>query len=108
MKEAARRLAAACDAGDGVARLGGDEFAVLVMADGRANATLLARKIIAAMAPPMRAGWRRLQVGVSIGLVSLRGVRSAEALKQADVALYAAKAAGRGNFRWFAPVGMRT
>ena len=108
LKEAARRLAAACDAGDGVARLGGDEFAVLVMADGRANATLLARKIIAAMAPPMRAGWRRLQVGVSIGLVSLRGVRSAEALKQADIALYGAKAAGRGSFRWFAPASMRT
>ena len=108
LKEAARRLAVACDAGDSVARLGGDEFAVLVMAEGRGSATLLARKIIAAMAPPMGVGWRRFQVGVSIGLVALRGVRSAEALKQADIALYAAKAAGRGSFRWFAPARLRT
>lgn len=108
LKEAAKRIAACCDAADGVARLGGDEFAVLVKAGSRNDATLLARKIIAAMAPPMRAGWRRFQVGVSIGLVSLRGCGATEALKQADTALYAAKAAGRGNFRWFAPMSMRT
>jgi diguanylate cyclase (GGDEF)-like protein len=108
LKEAARRIAGACDTGEVVARLGGDEFAVLVMAEGRASATLLARKIAAAMAPPMCVGWRRFQVGVSIGLVALRGIRSAEAFKQADIALYAAKAAGRGSFRWFVPVRMRT
>ncbi|MBS0533470.1 MAG: GGDEF domain-containing protein [Proteobacteria bacterium] len=107
LKEASRRIAAACDAGDVVARLGGDEFAVLVVAEGRASATLLARKIAAAMAPPMRVGWRHFQVGVSIGLVALRGVGSAEALEQADIALYAAKASGRGSFRWFVPVRLR-
>ncbi|MBS0246138.1 MAG: GGDEF domain-containing protein [Proteobacteria bacterium] len=108
LKEAGRRLADACGPGDVVARLGGDEFAVLVAAGGRNGATLLARKIIAAMAPPMRCDWRRFQVGVSIGLTALSDGDPAEALKRADLALYAAKAAGRGSFRWFVPVRMRT
>ncbi len=107
LKEAARRLAQVCDTGDLAARLGGDEFAVLVDGGGRNSATLLARKIIAAMAPPMQHGWRRIQVGVSIGLAALRGCRSSEAFKHADTALYAAKAAGRGSFRWHVPVRMR-
>lgn len=107
LKEAARRLAHVCGPDELVARLGGDEFAVLVDAGGRNSATLLARKIIASMAPPMHHGGRRIQVGVSIGLTALRGCRSPEALNKADTALYAAKAAGRGSFRWYVPQRMR-
>ncbi len=107
LKEAARRLACACDAGDLVARLGGDEFAVLLAAGSDSQSTLLARKIIAVMAQPIHYGARRFQVGVSIGIASLAGCNSRDALKHADVALYAAKAAGRNTFRRFSALRIR-
>ncbi len=107
LKEAARRLIAACDTGEFVARLGGDEFAVLLTAGSDSQSTLLARKIIAVMAQPIHYGARRFQVGVSIGIASLAGCNSRDALKRADVALYAAKAAGRNTFRRFSTLRMR-
>lgn len=107
LKEAARRLTGACEPGDLVARLGGDEFAVLLAAGNDSQSTLLARKIIAVMAQPIRYGARRFQVGVSIGIASLTGSNSRDALKRADVALYAAKAAGRNTFRRFSLLRMR-
>lgn len=107
LKEAARRLAGACEPGDLVARLGGDEFAVLLAAGSDSQSTLLARKIIAVMAQPIHYGARRFQVGVSIGIASLAGCNSRDALKRADVALYAAKAAGRNTFRRFSTLRMR-
>ncbi len=107
LKEAALRLSNACDCADLVARLGGDEFAVLLPAGMDSHATLLARKIIAVMARPMRCGTHRFQIGVSIGISSLAGCTSRDALKRADLALYAAKAAGRNTFRRFTPARMR-
>lgn len=107
LKEAARRLSDACDAGDLVARLGGDEFAVLLGAGCDSQSTLLARKIIAVMAQPIHYGARRFQVGVSIGIAALGACNSRDALKRADVALYAAKAAGRNTFRRFSTLGLR-
>lgn len=107
LKEAARRLTGACEPGDLVARLGGDEFAVLLAAGSDSQATLLARKIIAVMGQSIHYGARRFQVGVSIGIASLAGCDSRDALKRADVALYAAKAAGRNTFRRFSTLRMR-
>lgn len=107
LKEAARRLAGACEPGDLVARLGGDEFAVLLGPGSDRHSTLLARKIIAVMAQPIHCGARRFQVGVSIGIAALAGCNSRDALKRADVALYAAKAAGRNTFRRFSAMQMR-
>jgi len=107
LKEAARRLLRACDAGDLVARLGGDEFAVVLPAGPDRHATLLARKIIATMTPPIRSGAHCVRVGVSIGIASLAGCNPHEALKRADLAMYAAKAAGRNTFRRFCPTRMR-
>ncbi|HWK98081.1 MAG TPA: diguanylate cyclase [Pseudolabrys sp.] len=107
LKEAARRLLRACDAGDLVARLGGDEFAVVLPAGPDSHATLLARKIIATMTPPIQSGAHCVRVGVSIGIASLAGCLPHEALKRADLAMYAAKAAGRNTFRRFCPTRMR-
>jgi len=106
LKQAAQRLAAACDRASIVARIGGDEFAVLLAASDAAP-VLYARQIIAAMKRPIRCGAHRFQVGASVGLAAIRGCRSADAFKRADAALYAAKAAGRNTFRWFDPATMR-
>jgi diguanylate cyclase (GGDEF)-like protein len=105
LKEAARRLAACADAAT-VARIGGDEFAVL-MEPRAGSPVLLAKQFIAAMRRPIRCGWQRCQIGASIGLARITGCRAHEAFKQADAALYAAKAAGRNTLRWFDPLQMR-
>jgi diguanylate cyclase (GGDEF)-like protein len=106
LKEAAQRLTAACDTAALIARIGGDEFAVLLGRSDRAP-VLSARQIIAVMGRPIHCGWRRFQVGASVGLAALDGCRSEIATRRADAALYAAKAAGRSTFRWYDPATMR-
>jgi diguanylate cyclase (GGDEF)-like protein len=95
-----RRLAA-----DGlVARLGGDEFAVIV--PGGALDT--ADRLLHAAARDRLVGGHPVRVSASIGVLALDDVHScADALRDADVALYAAKAAGRGCHRVHAPEGDR-
>jgi diguanylate cyclase (GGDEF)-like protein len=108
LKEAARRLATVCNEAKIVARIGGDEFAVLLGPSEKVGSPgLLAKQVVATMGRTIRYEWRRFRVGASIGLATLRGCRSDEALKRADAALYAAKAAGRNTFRWFVPGEMR-
>ena len=108
LKEAAQRLAAVCAGAASVARIGGDEFAVLLDPTEAFGApVLLAKQFIATMRGPIRCGWQRCQIGASIGLARIAGCRSHLALKRADAALYAAKAAGRNTLRWFDPVLMR-
>jgi diguanylate cyclase (GGDEF)-like protein len=108
LKEAARRLAVVCKGAASVARIGGDEFAVLLgPLENLGAPVLVAKQFIAAMRVPIRCGLHRIQIGASIGLAPLAGCRSHEALKRADAALYAAKAAGRNTLRWFDPVQMR-
>jgi GGDEF domain-containing protein len=94
------------DVNDTLGHAAGDEFGVLLGATERAP-VLVARQIIAAMSRPLRFGWRRFQIGASIGLTAIADCRSDEAMKRADAALYAAKAAGRNTFRRFDPATMR-
>jgi diguanylate cyclase (GGDEF)-like protein len=91
-----RRLAS-----DGlVARLGGDEFAVVVP-DGALDT---ADMLLHSAARERLLGGRPVRVSASIGVLALDDVRTcADALRDADVALYAAKAAGRGCYRVHAP-----
>jgi diguanylate cyclase (GGDEF)-like protein len=108
LKEAARRLAAACADAASVARIGGDEFAVLLApSTSPGTPVLLAKQFIAAMSRPIRCGWQRCQIGASVGLAQIAGCSAPEAFKRADAALYAAKAAGRNTLRWFDPLQMR-
>ena len=106
LKEAARRLAAAGDTATIVARVGGDEFAILLGPSDR-TPVLMVRQIMAAMSRPIHCGWRRFQVGASVGLTAIDGCRPEVAMRRADAALYAAKAAGRSTFRWYDPATMR-
>jgi diguanylate cyclase (GGDEF)-like protein len=101
--ERLRHCVSECDV---VARLGGDEFAVLQRSvDQPAQATLLAQRIVATLCQPYDLDGQRAIVGVSIGIdiASERGTHPDLLLKNADMALYRAKAGGRGTYRFFVP-----
>jgi diguanylate cyclase (GGDEF)-like protein/PAS domain S-box-containing protein len=79
--------------GDIVGRLGGDEFAVALTAvQSSASAVAVAKRIVAELADPMKAGEHRVQPRASIGVaVSEPGIDSGSLLTRADVAMYAVK-----------------
>jgi diguanylate cyclase (GGDEF)-like protein len=84
------------------ARIGGDEFAVLLDGEGSRAAEKVAEAILSRLATPVFAGGSQLQVSASIGLASTKKLgRQEDVLRQSDVALYAAKRAGRNQFAWF-------
>ncbi len=100
------RLQAQVRDNDMVARLGGDEFVVLQTGVRAAeDAAALAGRIIEAVRAPYVIGDTEVVIGVSIGIDIGTSDRAAAAdlLKNADMALYIAKAEGRGTFRFFAP-----
>ncbi len=86
-----------------MARLGGDEFAVLLAGLGAGGeATRTAERIIRALDAPFRLGGRDVVTATSIGIaVGGAGHVAADLLRDADVALYGAKARGRGRYAVF-------
>ena len=89
---------------DLVARLGGDEFAIVQESvDQPANATVLARRLVETLAAPFDINGHQVVIGTSIGVVLTgEGLDEADTLlKSADLALYRAKADGRGTWRFF-------
>ena len=102
----ASRLKSVAGGVDSISRLGGDEFAVLLSsADPMADTTNIAHRICRVAAEPFELDGKSITTSLSIGV----GVGAPECrdpqvlLKHADVALYAAKSAGRGTFRFFDP-----
>ena len=84
------------------ARTGGDEFAILLPGADDPTAEQVAGKILSALSAPLFIEGMQLHVTASIGLARLGGCDEEEtALRQSDVALYAAKRAGRNGFAWF-------
>ena len=101
--EAGRRLMQAAR-GQFVARLGGDEFVVLQTLGGDRDAIdRLARDILAAISRPLRIDGNELIPSTSIGIALAPddGADGDALLKNADLALYRAKEAGRGTFAFF-------
>ncbi|MBV8688002.1 MAG: EAL domain-containing protein [Alphaproteobacteria bacterium] len=102
----ARRLKEAARADDLVARLGGDEFAVVLngVAD-EDEVTTAVESLLQNLRQPWVHGGMLLDCDASIGasLYPLDGTTRAELMKHADIALYVAKAAGRGNLKLFQP-----
>ena len=107
IKEIAARIGDQVRPADTLARLGGDEFAVLVEDCTEEQATVLAGRLLAAIREPVRLQNRDLICTASIGVASVvAGDGEADTgnlLRDADLAMYAAKAAGRDRYALFDP-----
>jgi diguanylate cyclase (GGDEF)-like protein/PAS domain S-box-containing protein len=100
---AAGRLAETIRPDDTAARLGGDEFALLLEDVDEDQAKAVARRVLEALDRPYQLTDRSLRVGVSVGIaLSSAGlVTATDMLRAADIAMYNAKDAGKGQFRVF-------
>jgi diguanylate cyclase (GGDEF)-like protein len=105
LEEVGVRLLKATRGFDTVARLGGDEFAVLL--EGLAqeqDAMLVVERIRSAMRRPIPLQGREVMVSASIGVAHVDvGGNADEVLRNADVAMYRAKAAGKGGHEVYDP-----
>jgi diguanylate cyclase (GGDEF)-like protein/PAS domain S-box-containing protein len=100
---AAERLAGIVRAGDLVARLGGDEF-VVVMRDlaDPSEAVRAAERLVQKFQTPFTLGVRELFATASVGLaIATDGAEAGDLLREADTAMYAAKAGGRDRVSMF-------
>jgi len=102
------RLAGLLRPGDAVARLGGDEFAMMIGDPDPASAAAVATRALAAVRQPIGLpGGRVVHSNVSVGIAHSSADSSVEALlRDADIAMYMAKQAGKGHHEVFQP-GMR-
>ena len=103
LKKVADRLKAACRKDDIVARVGGDEFLILQPGiSGDDDARRLAARLVDLVSRTYVLNGHTINIGVSVG-VALNGTRSQarDLLRDADLALYEAKRAGRGRYRFF-------
>ncbi len=106
LRQVADRLRQSLRQPDLVARLGGDEFAVLQTdLNAPAEAVTLAMRLIEAVSAPFNLEGHHAEVGVSIGIAMAPADADDpdQLLKNADLALYRAKADGRGVYRFFEP-----
>ena len=105
LKNAADRMQACTREGDILARLGGDEF-VLVQTGvtDPQDAAILAERLIAEVSQPYELDGRKAAIGASIGMAvhsSTECIDAEQLLKNADLALYKSKNAGRGKYHFF-------
>lgn len=104
LKAVGQRLAAAVRPGDTVARLGGDEFAlVLANIAGSDDVAHVVQKILSHFTEAVHVAGHELYVTPSLGitLYPLDGSNIDDLLRNADTAMYQAKARGRNNFQFF-------
>jgi diguanylate cyclase (GGDEF)-like protein len=103
----ARRLVQCLRDGDTAARLGGDEFAVCVETPfgTKLDVASAAQRVLDAMRPPFSVAGVDVAARVSIGISTAGQAtnNSANVLREADLALYAAKSAGKGSYQFFEP-----
>jgi diguanylate cyclase (GGDEF)-like protein len=106
LETAGQRLQSCVREGDIVARLGGDEFAIVQALSGApGEVEALAERITSRLKAPYELSGRRVTAGVSIGVATAleSGMSADLLLRNADMALYRAKASGRGTYRFFEP-----
>ena len=106
LKVVAGRLLGCTREPDTVARLGGDEFAIIMTQMQEAtDAAALSRRIRESIIKPYQIDGHQIVTDISIGIsvAPFDGMESDVLLKNADMALYGAKADGRGTYRFFEP-----
>ena len=111
LQHTAQRLATCIREGDTVARFGGDEFVVMLVdlstihEQSLVQAETIGEKILTALSQPYDLSGHEYRNTASVGvtLFSNHQATPLELLKEADLAMYAAKATGRNTLRFFAP-----
>jgi diguanylate cyclase (GGDEF)-like protein len=101
LKTVVARIGNSIRHGDLVARLGGDEFAIIAQGIcDRAPASALAERLVLSLSEPYDLEGQKVQIGACVGvaLASESRIGGELLLKQADLAMYAAKSAGRGMY----------
>ncbi|MGE5467947.1 MAG: EAL domain-containing protein [Ignavibacteria bacterium] len=103
--QVAQRLLGAVRGSDIVARLGGDEFVlVLTGIEGDAYATEIAGKLVGRVSEPYAIDGKEVRTSPSVGICFYPrdAIETSDLIKNADIAMYHAKASGRSNFQFFA------
>ncbi len=104
LREVANRLIHSTRSDDCVARLGGDEFALLLMGmRGPTEIEAFANLTLERLGEPIEHHGKLIHSRASIGASCSDGTGAENMLKHADLALYEAKASGRGAFRLYNP-----
>ncbi|MFC8914432.1 putative bifunctional diguanylate cyclase/phosphodiesterase [Streptomyces sp. NPDC057116] len=109
--QAARRLQDSVRAGDTAARLGGDEFAALILGDGSRDQSAreqrvqeIADRLRLTLSQPYRVEGQEVRVAASIGVAFAEtGISAGDLLRNADLAMYRAKAGGKNRVELYAP-----
>jgi diguanylate cyclase (GGDEF)-like protein len=104
LRQVARRLERMVGSRGEIGRLGGDEFQIILPdMDDRGKLGELANKIIQIISQPYTIDEKRATIGTSIGvaIAPYDGVDKLDVIHNADLALYAAKNGGRGQFRFY-------
>ena len=103
LQEIALRLVASIRPGDTAARFGGDEFAILLEdVDGREGAEHVALRILGALRAPLSVAGRDVFISASIG-IAMHAQTAGDMIRDADLAMYRAKAEGKGCHAVFEP-----
>lgn len=104
LQEVAKRLQTTFRAHDFIGRVGGDEFvAVLTKITDKADAGIVAQRLIASINKPYYINGNEISIGVSMGIAMFpdTGANFDQLFKNSDVALYKAKYAGRNQYQYF-------
>ncbi|WP_406399430.1 EAL domain-containing protein [Streptomyces sp. NBC_00879] len=109
--QAARRLQDSVRTGDTAARLGGDEFAALIVGDGSRDVSAreyqvreIADRLRLTLSQPYRIDGSEVRVAASIGVAFAEpGITPTDLMRNADLAMYRAKAAGKDRVELYAP-----
>jgi diguanylate cyclase (GGDEF)-like protein len=104
LKQVAQRLQRIVSSPAEIGRLGGDEFQIIIPdVDDRGKLGELAQRIIQMVSQPYSIEGARAIIGTSIGIAiaPYDGIEPDELVKSADLALYAAKGGGRGQYRFY-------